>query len=84
MMVLDFLYANSCHFFNIIIVIIIITILIIIIIILFSYCPFIFYWVATVVFYWVVKLPWQLFFSISKQKLINILFHRGAFVKDRK
>ena len=31
-----------------------------------------------------VKLPRQLFFNISKQGLINILFHRGDFVKDRK
>ena len=68
-MVPDFLYSNRYHFFNIIIIFILILIIIITIIIFLLLTA---------------KLPSQLFFNISKQNLIDNLFHRGDFVKDRK
>ena len=43
---------------------------------LYSYCPLITHWAA--------KLPSQIFFNIPKPNLINILFHKVDFVKNRK
>ena len=50
------------------------TLLLLLLSFLFYYYPFISHWAA--------KLPSQLFYNISKQNLINILFHRGDFMKD--
>ena len=78
MMVPNFLYSNSYNFFNIIIIIIIIIIFlhIIIIILIFLVPPYFALGGKAI--------PSQPFFTISKQNLINILFHRGNFVKNRK
>ena len=62
-MVPNFLYSNSYHFLTLFLSFFFFLLLLSL---LLSYCPFISHWTAS-----------QLFFDISKQNLIRILFHRG-------